>query len=107
MKNSVSKIITIYLSKGKAALALLVLTFLLGTGSFAQTNKGKDFWLAETPNLGNRGDFAISVANPSLVAATIQITNPVRATVNAVIAPGALQTFTFSTECSNIKITNT
>jgi len=107
MKNSINNILSIIFTKCKAVPALLVLMLFLCSGSIAQTNKGKDFWLAETPNLGNRGDFAISVANPSLVPATIQITNPIRATVNAVIAPGALQTFLFTTESSSIQGTGT
>jgi hypothetical protein len=87
---------------------LLPAIFLLTafTGLYAQTNTGKDFWLAETPNWPIFSNFAISVANPGATPANITITNPVRPTVNATIAPGSLQTFTFSTENANIRVTN-
>lgn len=88
----------------KSFLFLLPLFFCTVMG-FGQTNLGKDFWLAETPNLGNLGDFAISIANPGTTPAQITITNPVRATVNAGISPGNLQTFTFTTESSNTQST--
>ena len=87
---------------------LFLATFMLTGFSnlYAQTNTGKDFWLAETPNWPVFSNFAISVANPGSTPANITITNPVRPTVNATIAPGTLQTFTFSTENANIRVTN-
>jgi hypothetical protein len=94
------------LSPKKLVTRLLCMLVILASGFLtpagAQTNLGKDFWLAETPNIVG-GDFAISVANPGTVPATISITNAVRATVNATIAPGALQTFTFTSDFNSIQ----
>jgi hypothetical protein len=85
---------------------LLSILFFLTKTSFAQTNAGKDFWVVQTPNIKTpRTDtarFAIGVANLGTTPSTVTITNPVKATQTATIAPGSLQMFFFATENPNI-----
>ena len=63
-------------TRGKKLLWLTIGALLwLASPAHAQTNQGTDFWLAETANLGCRGDFAIAIANPSGVIANVTIDN--------------------------------
>jgi hypothetical protein len=74
--------------------------------TFAQSNKGKDFWLAETPkaNAAPNADFAISIANSGSSIAHVTISNPkLAATISDVLSPGQLKTWNFSTENLNIQ----
>ena len=57
-------------TRGKKLLWLTIGALLwLASPAHAQTNQGTNFWLAETANLGCRGNFAIAIANPSDVIA--------------------------------------
>jgi len=87
-------------------LAILVM---LSVNSFAQNTEGKDFWFAQTPNLSDKnGNIAILVANRSAsVTATVTISNPVRASVTRVLAPGAIDSIFFSSENPNIQLSGT
>jgi hypothetical protein len=87
------------------SICILLLSVFVNT-LFGQTNAGKDFWVVQTPNIKTvRTDtarFAIGVSNLGTVPASVTITNPVRQAVTAIIQPGALEMFFFSTENPNI-----
>ena len=76
----------------------LTLGALLWMASFAQaqTNQGKDFWLAETTNsLAGSADFAIAIANPSGSTANITIEHFGSSDLLDTIPSGGLKTFNF------------
>lgn len=76
---------------------LLLAVAIVASPAEAQTNAGKDFWLAETTNsLVGGSSFAIAIANPSGSPANIVIEHFGSADVNATIGIGALSTFTFT-----------
>lgn len=81
----------------KKLLFLVVSTVLLGAAKVhAQTNKGKDFWLAELPNVECYSNFATAVANPSVTTANVVIDHPATSTsILVVISPRALETTRF------------
>jgi len=87
----------------------ILLLALSVNASFGQNNKGKDFWLAETPKgaAAANSNFVISVSNTSSNVAQITITNPTRSTITETLNPGELKSFSFTTENLNIQGTNT
>ncbi len=88
-----------------SCIALLLLT---STIVLAQSNSGRDFWMAQVANLSDKNeDIAIVVSNASANPANITITNPTRSTVTAVIPAGGLQTFIVTSDNPNIQVTGT
>jgi hypothetical protein len=69
---------------------------LAAVGTEAQTNQGKDFWITETPNVGCRGDFVISIVNPEVGPATVVIRHPAtNADTSVTVLAGELESRNF------------
>jgi predicted NAD/FAD-dependent oxidoreductase len=92
-------------------LAVFTLLLLASFSALAQTNAGRDFWLAQTPNVNastiNNAGFTLMIANPGSSPAVVTISNPSRQAVVKTINPASLETINFTSENANIQSTGT
>lgn len=77
-------------------LLVLVLSAFASPGS-AQSHLGREFWIAEPPNMGT--PFSLRVTNPGPSTANVSIFNVLEGTTLSTISPGAAVTFNFPWHC--------